>query len=165
MRYYNNTKYEETTILKPYETRFEIDVELWECEYIQEPNAYGLYIFAFSPATGNDYYLLDKASNDALHQAMSNVSPDSNKELELAIEDSKGFVCSSSLFKPKVNKEFYDPCELQGRKASLTGHFRDDPTGAIHYNCEYVDIYQENQSQAVIEHLVEKESDPDDWLF
>ena len=163
-RHYNNNV-EEHTILQPFRTRFEIDVELWDCKYIAEPNGYGLYLFSFSPSTGNDFYLLDTASNEALHQAMSGVSPDSNKELELALEDAKGFVCSSALFAPKVNKEFNDSYELEGRKASLTAHFRDSVDGKIYLQAEYVDIYQQVQSDEVIEHLEAKEPTAEDWEF
>lgn len=165
MKRYYNEKVEEHTILKPFECRFEIDVNLFDCDYIAEPNGKGLFTFNFIPDTGNDYMLLENASFDALNQAMSGVSPDSNKELQLCYEGRSGVIFTSQLFQPKLNLTFYNPYELENRKASLTCHWRDSVDGKIYLQAEYVDVYEQVLTPQVTAHLEDKESDPDDWLF
>ena len=165
MKRYYNEKVEEHTILKPFECRFEIDCHLFDCDYIAEPNGKGLYTFNFIPDTGNDYMLLENSSFDAVNQAMSGISPDSNKELELCYEGRSGVIYTSQLFQPKLNFSFNDTFELENRKASLTCHWRDAVDGKIFLQVEYVDCYEDDKTPEVKAHLEEKPNIAEDWEF
>ena len=69
--------------------------------------------------------------------------PHSRKEPTPACENSKGQFKCSQLFKPKLNVDPQHYSELIGKQATLCLHLRDDPTGKVYLQAEFVDLYEE----------------------
>lgn len=143
----NYDGFKEETILNPVKTRFNIDCLIYEADNLLNPNKYDEYTFNFSPLAMSDHQTLMERAMSAEAEVMMSVSSYSSKVPKQKLEDNRGMIYCSQLWKPKVNLELQHSDLYVNRQASLTLHFRDAVDGAIYLQCEYLDVYQQDEQE------------------
>lgn len=149
----NFTKNE--TILSPLDTQISVEAWITDADYAMTPNRYGEYQLTFTTFQQHDYGRIDEMVKTALRQVDS-YSPYVKATAET--ETRNGDFKCNQLFAPKLNTELNHPeMELLHKQVSLKLHLRDDCTGRIFLQAEYIDIYQEEPSFASEDDWVEPE--------
>tara|TARA_R110002012_G_scaffold5308_1_gene24341 strand:+ start:277 stop:777 length:501 start_codon:yes stop_codon:yes gene_type:complete len=139
---YANAKYqrEEETILKPLETRFEVNVIIHKADNLFVKNGYMESIFQFFPFSPNDNFILDHQIEKAIKDVKQQ-KPDWSRKIPTSrCKSRRGLFVCNQLFLPKCNQVFDRPEDAVGAYASLTLHLREDPVGDIYLQCEYCDF-------------------------
>ncbi len=150
---YQSDRPNEPTYLSPKDTSITVEGYLQDVENIETANGYAEYYFSFNPYTMTD----DQRLMEHLEQGklmLDNLKPSwSNKVAKLCHLDKKKQIVLNQLFPPKLNVSVDDPSELYGRVATITLHLRDDPTGSIYLNAEYVNVRPVYQPKDVMMRL------------
>lgn len=153
--------YEEETILKPYETSIDLEVKIMDADYTLSPNRYGEYITAFFPLTSTDEQRFLEVAERCIMQIECNKSKYSRKEPHFQFTNREKFFVANQLFAPKCNENVIEPMFLYMRDASVKGHFRELDNGAILFQIDYLDMYE----QPVPESLTSSDDDDGDDDF
>lgn len=156
-----NTYTEECTILSPIETKIRLEAWLMEAKYLQETDADDVFSFSFQPLTSTDHQRLFEAGEKAMMMVELSKSPYSNKVAKPCYENKYGLPFCSQLFKPKLNIKVEHPDMLYGKEVSIAAHFRDDPTGRVYLQADYVDVYARWDGEPMEPNAVS--DDDDDW--
>lgn len=130
----------EETILEPHLTHFRTEGWLWETKHLANANSYCEFGITWAPLTYWDYQNLHEHLQNCLTQVERMKQPHSNKEPRPLYETKKGMFYSSQLFVPKLNLDYNHPDELVKQQATITGHARDLPCGAVVINVDYIDV-------------------------
>ncbi len=130
----------EPTYLSPTDTSITVEGYLQDVENIETMNGYAEYYFTFNPFSMSDDQMLMEHLEQGKLTLRNLLPPWSSKTPKLCHLDKKKQVKLSQLFPPKLNVSVDDPSELYGRVATITLHLRDDPTGEIYLNAEYVNV-------------------------
>jgi len=136
---------EEHTILTPAKTEFIIEVMLQDCDNIYDPKyQYGepeSYIFTAQPETYEDFNKVFNLIEEAKQTIFYEAGPHSQKEARTnAITPMDGLVFSQ-LNPPSVSGENIETYNLRDRHARIKGYLREDPTGLIYLQANYVDVH------------------------
>ena len=151
-------------LFEPYENIVRLEARLCDCEYINEPNKLGEYVFSFNPFDMMEYSKLENVTDELLaewdRKKGWQTGPDEWHTATNKVFDRHGNVVCSQLFAPKMpnSTEDYFVENLPGTIVSLKLHFRDDPVGNLYCQCEYIDIYE-----SVEPVCASASDDGDDW--
>ena len=153
---------EEETLLKPCETTVSFEAKIIDSKFIASPNSYGEYRVTLFLNTINDSQTFFEAAENALSIVEMTKSSYSQKQAHNQYEDKYGYVIANQLFKPKLNLELYHDMMYVGKDASVKGHFRDLANGAVVFQADYIDFYQDDEP-AEHSYVDAKDDDDDDW--
>ena len=151
----------EDTILQPSETSFRIEAWLEDTDYVQTQHRDGDYRLTFHACSNHDHQVVAEQLEQAIATVRLNSPPWSRKEARSGAEDRRGAFLCSQLFPPRINVEVNHPTELYGKQVSLALHCREDPTGLVYLQCDYIDCYAPVEYPEVA--AVDEAIDPDDW--
>lgn len=145
---------EEPTLLTPAETSFDVEGQLYDLTYFQHWNRFDEYVFTFQPRFPSDYNKIYEAVENAVMLVEMRKSPYSNKVAIPKCENKHGHPMCSQIYLPKLNIEYEDASELQGRDCCFTLNLRDAPDGSIYLNADYITIYPKEQPKMVMMDLL-----------
>ena len=135
---------EESTILVPGNTQFITHVMLMDTNNIYELTSgydnYPAYVFTALPIDDSSYSTVDTLIDQAIQTITYGAGPYSKKEARSGAYDKTGMMLFSQLFPPKVCGEDTEYYQLHQRKARIKGHLREDPTGKIFLQADYIDL-------------------------
>ena len=157
---YNQNQYDEQTILSPLDTSIDLEVKIMDADYTLNPNGYGEYITEFMPLTSTDEQRFFEVAERCIMQIECNKSQYSRKEPHFQFTNKKKFFYANQLFSPKVNEQVMDSMYLYMRDASVKGHFRDLDNGAILFQIDYLDMYEQPEATSFTS---EDDGDDDFW--
>ena len=156
-----------TTILKPSNTKIQFDAIIQSNNIRKEPTRFKsdleicggtgakgnrfIYSFDFIPATFEDYYRLEQL----VEHIILSQTPDEYRSLggnnfsdginitdwaERHHHDNSRYCRCSQLFQPKLNIDESE--DLKNKYAHINGHLRNDPTGVIYLQIDYIDVFE-----------------------
>ena len=131
----------EETILQPNETSFRVEAWLEDTDFIQTQHRDGDFRFSFHCYSNHDHQIVAEQLEQAMTTVRLNSPPWSRKDARNGAEDKRGAYLCSQLFVPKINIELEHSSELYGKQVSLALHCREDPTGLVYLQCDYIDCY------------------------
>lgn len=143
-------------VLDPWLNQISIDVLIYDTRNVDTPDFHGDYKFSFVIEHQDRVRFLEKGEEAMSEVVMASPHHDATAKYQ----DEKGMFYASQLFLPKINVEYQNPMELEGQRATLQGHFRDDKYGHVFFNCDYLDLYDPLNGTDVPQ--VDWESLPDD---
>ena len=150
MTYYEK----EETILVPSETKHTLDAYLMDTTNIVEMNGYAEFEFSFNPRTMTEHQMLEEHLEVAKRQVQMMKPPHSQKVARTAhLNKKKQFVCSQ-LKAPKLNDVVEHNSELYGRLATITLHLREDPTGLIYLQADWVHLHPQLEPKTTMMNLI-----------
>ncbi len=156
-----------TTILKPTDTKIQFDAIIQSNHIRKELTLFKsdlvinggtgdkgnrfIYSFDFIPATFEDYSKLEQlVENIILSQTSSdymllgeNYFSDGINITDWAERhhhDNSNYCACSQLFQPKLNIDESE--DLKNKYAHINGHLRNDPTGVIFLQTDYIDVFE-----------------------
>jgi hypothetical protein len=162
MTYYTQEK--EPTYLSPTATTFRTEALIVDATHMANANRYGEFSIKWMGLTQNDMNSLHEWLCLQLSTFKRELPYDSKKVVEADYEDKRGFFYSSQLFVPKLNVEYNHPDELRNRQATITLHLRDDPTGKVYIQVDYIDVDDDlNGVLSVMEAMANDDAEDDGW--
>ena len=138
-------QYKEETILSPLDTSIDLEIKIIDADYTLTPNRFGEYQTIFMPLSGTDEQRFFEVAERCLMQIECNKPQYSRKEPFFQFNNKEKFFYASQLFQPEVNEQVMDPMYLYMRDASVKGHFRDLDNGAILFQIDYLDMYEQDE--------------------
>ena len=131
----------EQTILQPKETSFRVEAWLEGTNFVQTQHPEEDFRLSSHCYSNQDHQIVAELLEQAMTTVRLNSPPWTRKDARNGAEDRRGAYLCSQLFAPKLNIELEHPSELYGKQVSLALHCREDPTGLVHLQCDYIDCY------------------------
>ncbi len=159
-------EYKEQTLISPRESEIRLEAWITNSKYLQTPNRFNEWSFDFQPQTTQDLERFHELANRFLFELDWQAGPYSNKKAAKGYERASGELFATQLFKPKLNIEHPDEWFWEGREVSLCLHLRDLPSGVIVANCDYVDGFEDTETDAAAVVMVDgrpERINDDDW--
>jgi len=98
------------------------------------------FVFTAVPLSQYFYRELETMMEEAKTKVFRDAGPHTNKEPRSAALGKRYELVFNQLFAPKVCGEMIEVHNLHNRNAVIKGHLREDPTGLIYLQADYVDV-------------------------